>query len=98
MEFRLADHGLILLTRVRGEVIRDELLAGLASGETVVIDFDQVRDASYSFLDEFVGELAARLDPSPELINVPQKISETIAESLRNRGLDSSIAVSLEAA
>ncbi len=98
MEFRLADHGLVLLTRVRGEAIRDELLAGLAPGETVVIDFGEVRDASYSFLDEFVGELAARLDPSLELVNVPQKVSETIAESLRNRGLDQSIAVSLEAA
>ena len=98
MVFRLADHGLVLLTRVRGEAIRDELLGGLTPGETVVIDFDEVRNASYSFLDEFVGELAARLEPNPELINVPQKISETIAESLRNRGLDQSIAVSLEAA
>ena len=98
MVFRLADHGLVLLTRVRGEAIRDELLAGLTPGETVIIDFDEVRSASYSFLDEFVGELAARLEPSPELINVPQKISETIAESLRNRRLDQSIAVSLVAA
>ena len=98
MEFRLADHGLILLTRVRGEAIRDELLAELEAGETVVIDFGEVRNASYSFLDEFVGELVARLDPCPELVNVPQKIGETIAESLHNRGLDPSLAASLEVA
>lgn len=98
MEFRLADHGLVLLTRVRGEAIRDTLLADLDAGETVVIDFGEVRNASYSFLDEFVGELAAKLDPSPEFVNVPQKIADTIAESLRNRGLDPNLAVSLEAA
>lgn len=99
MEFRLAEHGLVLLTRDRGRAMRDELLAGLPATETVVIDFDKVRSASYSFLDEFISVLAEELAPRrPEFINVPQTILETIARSLRRRGLDTSIAASLEAA
>jgi STAS-like domain of unknown function (DUF4325) len=99
MEFRLAEHGLVLLTRDRGSTMRAELLADLPPTDTVVIDFDEVLSASYSFLDEFVGVLVEELSPRrPELINVPQTILETIARSLRRRGLDPSIAASLEAA
>ena len=90
MVLRLADHGLVLMLRVRGEAIRVEMHDVLTPGETVIIDSDEVRSASYSFLDEFVGELAARLEPSPELINVPHKISEMIVYSMHNRRLDQS--------
>lgn len=99
MERRLAEHGLVFSTRDRGKAMRAELLADLAPDKTVVIDFDGVRSASYSFLDEFVGVLAELLDPRrPELVNVPETISETIVRSLRRRGLDPSIAASLETA
>jgi hypothetical protein len=99
MEFRLADHGLVFSTRDRGKALRADLLADLAPAETIVIDFDEVLSASYSFLDEFVSILAKRIQPRrPELINVPETISETIEESLIRRGLDPTIAAPLATA
>jgi hypothetical protein len=99
MEFRLADHGLVFSTRDRGKAMRADLLVDLAPTETVVIDFSDVLSASYSFLDEFVSILAEELQPRrPELVNVSETILETIARSLRHRGLDSTIATSLETA
>lgn len=99
MEFRLADHGLVFSTRDRGKTMRADLLADLTPTETVVIDFDEVLSASYSFLDEFVSILAEGLQPRcPELVNVSETISETIERSLRHRGLDPKIAASLQTA
>lgn len=99
MEFRLADHGLVFSTRDRGKAMRAELLADLAPNETIVMDFDKVLSASYSFLDEFVSVLAAEIAPRrPELVNASSTISETIERSLRRRDLDPSIATSLQAA
>lgn len=99
MEFRLADHGLVFSTRDRGKAMRAELLAEVAPNEPVVMDFDHVLSASYSFLDEFVSVLAAEIAPRrPELINASPTISETIERSLRHRALDPSIATSLQVA
>jgi len=99
MKFRLADHGLVFSTRDRGKAMRADLLADLASAETIVIDFDEVLSASYSFLDEFISILTEEIQPRrPELVNVPETISETIERSLRRRGLDLTIAGSLATA
>ncbi len=69
--------------------------------ETVRIDFGGVRSVSYSFVDEFIGELAqAAGTNAPRCINVSPVAARTIERSLRRRGLDSEqiLADSLEAA
>jgi len=99
MEFRLADHGLVFSTRGRGKTMRADLLSALAPDESVVIDFDEVLSASYSFLDEFVSILAEQIQPRrPEFVNLPATVAQTIERSLRRRGLDPTIAASLQPA
>jgi hypothetical protein len=69
--------------------------------ETVRIDFAGVRSVSYSFVDEFIGELAqAAGTNAPRCINVSPAAARTIERSLRRRGLDFEqiLADSLEAA
>jgi hypothetical protein len=57
--------------------------------ETVRIDFGGVRSASYSFVDEFIGELVQNAGTkAPRCINVSPAAARTIEESLRRRGLD----------
>ena len=56
--------------------------------ETVRIDFGRVRSVSYSFVDEFVGELAQKAGTgAPRCINVSPAAARTIERSLRRRGL-----------
>ena len=95
MRFRLTDYGEVFSTRPRGA----ELLALLeqqASAATVIeIDFDGVKSVSYSFADEFVGELAERAsrDANYEvaLAHVPQRAERVIFGSLERRGLDRAV-------
>lgn len=58
--------------------------------ETVSIDFSDVRSVSYSFIDEFIGELvqSAGRTATPRCVNVPPAAARTIERSLRRRGLD----------
>lgn len=103
MEYRLADYGLVFSTRERGARMLGDLLAK-ARGvplETVRIDFDGVRSASYSFIDEFIGELVQKAAASPpRCINVSPVAARTIERSMRRRGLsvDGVLADSLEPA
>lgn len=90
MEYRLADQGLVFSTRDRGA----RMLADLREKthdvplETVRIDFDGVRSVSYSFVDEFIGELAQTAGAdAPKCINVSPAAARTIERSLRRRGI-----------
>jgi anti-anti-sigma regulatory factor len=57
--------------------------------ETVSIDFSDVRSVSYSFIDEFIGELVqSGGTATPRCVNVPAAAARTIERSLRRRGLD----------
>ena len=92
MQYRLADHGLVFSTRDRGARmladIREERGDSMMS---MTIDFSGVRSLSYSFVDEFLGEMlqdAAAHHAHPVLTNVPPTVSRTIERSLRRRGLD----------
>jgi hypothetical protein len=102
MRYRLADHGLVFSTRDRGARILADLREKTASVATVAIDFSDVRSVSYSFVDEFIGEL---MQHAPEteavtLVNVPPSAARTIERSLRRRGIDPARALAsvLEAA
>jgi hypothetical protein len=91
MQLRLAEYGLVFSTRDKGERLRDELLEKIEDLSTVelVFDFADVMSASYSFVDELVGETAERMVPNtPSIINASPSIVETIERSLRNRRLD----------
>jgi hypothetical protein len=56
--------------------------------ETVVIDFNGVRSVSYSFVDEFIGELVQSAGTNaPRCVNVSAGAARTIERSLRRRGL-----------
>jgi hypothetical protein len=91
MHVRLADHGLVFSTRDRGERLRDGLLKRLGdpSKASLTFDFDGVITASYSFVDELVGDMAERMTPNaPHIAGASPKILRTIEKSLRNRGLD----------
>lgn len=91
MQLRLAEHGLVFSTRNRGERLRDDLLEQIddLSTATLTFDFEGVMTASYSFVDELIGETAQRMTPNaPSVINASRTIVETIERSLRNRGLD----------
>jgi anti-anti-sigma regulatory factor len=71
--------------------MRAELLGQLDGNSTdvVVVDFADVRSASNSFVDEFIGKLAGEMGSRRlEVINASPMIARTIERSLRRRGLD----------
>ena len=91
MQYRLADHGLVFSTRDRGARMLADLReqVGSAPMESVVIDFGGVRSVSYSFVDEFIGELMQSAGSSvPTLVNVPAFAARTIERSLHRRGVN----------
>jgi hypothetical protein len=58
MRVKLAPLGPSLISRTRGEAIRHDVLAMAGGAPVIVLDFHGVRRASYSFVDELVGELS----------------------------------------
>jgi anti-anti-sigma regulatory factor len=88
MRYSLADHGLVFSTRDRGARMLADLQAKCDGARTVTIDFSDVRSVSYSFVDEFLGQLVQSTAVSPALVNVPPMAARTIERSLRRRGLD----------
>ncbi len=91
MHLRLADHGLVFSSRDRGERVREALLLEIddPTRATVILDFDRVISASYSFVDELVGGLAEGMVPNvPRVINAAPAIAERIEKSARRRDLD----------
>lgn len=93
MKFALKSFGVVFSTRDRGARMLEAVEPHLARGEHLVIDFADVMSVSYSFADEFVGELleraAAGMYPrEPALEHVDAAVYRTIAKSLHNRGLD----------
>lgn len=58
MRLELEAFGASLISRGRGQKIRESLLREIApNDQQVVIDFNGVDHASYSFVDELVGKL-----------------------------------------
>lgn len=91
MRYCLADHGLVFSTRDRGARILADLRERTAGASMVAIDFADVRSVSYSFVDEFIGQLtqdASASEPAARFVNVPPAAARTIERSLRRRGLD----------
>lgn len=100
MRYRLADHGLVFSTRDRGSRVLADLREkmGNAPDVQVQIDFAGIRSVSYSFVDEFVGELMQAIDAAdaivPAFVNVPASAVRTIERSLRRRGVDTELCLS----
>jgi STAS-like domain of unknown function (DUF4325) len=97
MRFRLADHGGVFSTRPRGTELLALLEREAKDASVVEIDFEDVRNVSYSFVDEFVGELAERASRRDAfeiaLANVPARMERIIASSLERRGVDQAVLV-----
>jgi hypothetical protein len=94
MRFALSDHGQVFSTRSRGATLLALLEQSVDDVGAVQVDFAGVRNISYSFADEFVGELLERAStgryPCPiVLLNTNTESERVIADSLRRRRLDS---------
>jgi hypothetical protein len=94
--FQLSDHGTAFSTRAFGAQLLDELIQAADEHTSVVVDFRDVRLVSYSFADEFVGNLATRWQSSelsfaPTLMNVSINPQRIIRRSLANRNIDEGI-------
>jgi hypothetical protein len=90
VQFSLSDFGRVFSTRDRGAEVRQATLDRL-NGEpvsTLCIDLDGVLSLSYSFVDEYIGELATGGGQSPSFANASALTARTIARSLENRGLE----------
>jgi len=71
--------------------VREDVLdqLGGAPPDSLLVDLDQVLSVSYSFVDEFIGEFAAKNDGNPPAFaNVPPTAARAIARSLANRGFE----------
>lgn len=95
MRFLLSKQGQVFSTRSRGVMLLDRLEQEIADAPTVEVDFDGVRSISYSFADEFVGELlerasAGRYRCSLVLTNLSPESERVIADSLHRRHVDAS--------
>lgn len=98
MHFKIATYGAVFSTRSRGARVLEDLLTAVeeAADDHVVIDFAGVRTTTYSFIDEFVGELKSRveddvIDVEIVLENANADVYRVIGKSLRNRGLASDL-------
>jgi len=90
--YQLAKQGSVFSTRPRAV----RLLAHLhevsdLDTTPLVLDFQGVRDMSYSFADEFIGTLTQRaIDEqveAPQLINMEAPVCEMVSLSLASREL-----------
>lgn len=97
MRFRLNDYGEVFSTRSRGAELLALLEEQAETASVIEIDFDGVKGLSYSFADEFVGELAQRVSgtdrPAVEiaLAHVSERAERVILGSLERRGLDRAV-------
>jgi hypothetical protein len=92
MRFRVGDHGEVFSTRPKGAALLTMLEEGMGAASEVEVDFENVRNVSYSFADEFVGELLERVEHGVYacrvvLTHVPPNAERVIAGSLQRRGL-----------
>lgn len=85
--FSLREFGSTFATRGRGAELRDVVLARRTDEQTVVIDFADVTNVSYSFADEFVGKLASERPDGlrVELINMAGTVDQTVQRARQRR-------------
>lgn len=88
--FRLADHGSTFSTRPRGVELRSELLDRARSEEDVCVDFSEVLSISYSFADEFAGDLAQAAQDgdlafTPSFVGASPEVKRVLIRAFENR-------------
>lgn len=59
MRIVLTDFGRSLISRVRGQAVRDAVLRDIGDARVVELDFSGIQNVSYSFVDELVGNLVS---------------------------------------
>jgi hypothetical protein len=89
MTIALLPFGRSLISRQRGALVRDAILAEMRPDECLVLDFSGVRRASYSFVDELYGKLlSTRGDggrASVAIINAGETVAFHASECARRR-------------
>jgi STAS-like domain of unknown function (DUF4325) len=90
--FSLHEHGTAFATRLRGAELADQVLELVPSDGCVEVDFSGVLSVSYSFADEFAGELtgAPAAPQSPKLcfVGMAPDVERVVRRCFANRGLD----------
>ena len=95
MQIRLADGGRAFATRERARAIVEPLAVGHPP-QPLLLDLDGVQAASPSFVDELMGQLAARYETVDVTGAIPG-ISELIERVTARRKLQSRIRLIVEA-
>lgn len=84
--FLLSEFGTSSATRGRGQELREQALSALAVPSTLIVDFAGVQHVSYSFADEFAGELVARGDDlAVEITHTSETVDRTVEDATRRR-------------
>jgi hypothetical protein len=88
--FRLAEHGRTFSTRPTGAMLRDALVDASTAADEVTIDFDGVLAISYSFADEFAGQLAVwaeagRVPFTPRFVGATAEVDRVLGRAFQNR-------------
>lgn len=89
VEIRLEQFGRAFSTRPRGAELAQCVAELAGPAPDVVLDFTGVLAISYSFADEFVGELEALGWPvAPDVLCAASEVRAVLARTLERRGLD----------
>jgi anti-sigma regulatory factor (Ser/Thr protein kinase) len=83
LRYILKDFGTSFATRARGRELREDVVANVSVG-TVLLDFADVTNLSYSFADEFVGKLSAE-GFELEYINMVGPVERSIQRAVARR-------------
>ncbi len=90
--FRLHEHGSAFSTRLRGAELAEQVRELVPAAERVEVDFSGLLSISYSFADEFAGELTAKAAarPAPKLcfVGMAPDVERVVRRCFTNRGLD----------
>lgn len=86
MRFVVSAHGRALATRPRGKELR-ELARSAGARDLLVLDFQDVSHVSYSFVDEFVGQMVADTTVPVRIENAAPEVLDLVCRSLARRDL-----------
>lgn len=94
MHVVLLEKGTSLVSRARGAAVREQVLRLGGGSEPIVLDFAGVRRASYSFVDELVGNLVTMqrrgaIAGPVEVVNTGDMIRFHVEGCLARRGAGS---------
>ena len=92
---RLHEHGSAFSTRARAVELAEHVHVMATDTDQVDVDFSGVLSISYSFADEFVGELTALISaysrPRLAFVGLTPEVGRVVRRCFANRGLDDAV-------